>query len=557
MRVAITLTSLLVTLFALTGCGESEAAKEAKVTGWVQQVRNNPALAESSDFLSQLTDYADLCAPEFARLLREDNKPIQIAGLKVLASLKRLSVYEELVRLLRSPDPEIRRQLAETLGSFASPLTVKPLMELAKDPNPSVRGAALKAMGQKGDRDAPPYLQEVLPYLTDGLRDPDGTVRRGAVQGLVSLGPWALQALARVQKEGAPVARQEAQRALRYICEAFRRDLRESTDRLVRRDMARYLSQLRYQPAISDLLEKLQEDPDPEVKAACAYALGNLRARSALSSLSEILRNTREETATRIAAAVAMGQMGREEGIGFLIKQLNSSEEKVRASAVDALRTVGRAAERLLIRAAENRDTLVRWGAVAALGTIGGPRALPVLRQAVEDPNPSVRAAAVAALGDLGLKEAETDLISALSDKDRYVRAHADRALEKIGRASAAYLIEALDSAPDPARILRLLGRLKAKEAADRCRRFLSDKRSAVRSAAAFALGEFRDLASADSLLSLLSDKSASVRRAAALALAKIGSARHLRSLEERVITEKDETARTAFLSALRLARGL
>ncbi|MCS7223815.1 MAG: HEAT repeat domain-containing protein [Armatimonadetes bacterium] len=541
-------------LSLLTGCGESEAAKKAKIRGWVAQVKSNPAVADDSNFLAQLTDYADLTAPEFAKVLKENNKPVQLAALKVLAHLKRLSVYEDLVKLSRSPDPEIRQAVATTLGSFASPLTVKPLMALATDRDPSVKGAALKAMGQKADRDAPPYLREVLPYLTAGLDDPEPLVRRGAVQGLTSLGPWALQALAQVQKEGSPQAKAEAARALRYICESFRRDLRESTDRLVRRDMARYLSELRYRPAIPDLIEKLQ-DPDPEVKAACAYALGRLQAREALRRLSELLKNQKEEMPTRIAAAVALGQMGREEGVRFLISQLNSSDEKVRSASVDALRTVGRSAEKLLLPASKSRDPLVRWGAIAVLGTIGSPSALPVLKRAVSDKEPEVRAAAVAALGDLGDASAVPVLIAALSDKDRYVQAHAERALEEIGKPAVPHLVKALDRPTNLVRILRLLGRLKDPSAASQCRSFLQHRDHKVRSAAADALGDLEDRGSADALANLLNDRSASVRRAAATALGKIGSQEHLSLLRQRLRQEKNETTRSAIIAALAIGK--
>ncbi|MER3501191.1 MAG: hypothetical protein IMHGJWDQ_001200 [Candidatus Fervidibacter sp.] len=538
----------LLVLVGLLGCGESEQAKRAKVANWVAQLRANPSLADKDEFRKELEDYADIAAPEFAKLLKERNKRVVLGALRVLGHLKRLVVVENIAAVTKSPDPELRKAAAQTLSVFGSPLTVKPLVELLNDPNPEVRAAALEGLAGPGGRDAPPYLQEVLPYLVEGLGDPDPRIRQAAVNGLVKLGQWSLQAIEKVRKEGPPLARKEAEGAFLQICEGFRKDLRENSDRLIRRDMARYIGELRYRRATPDLIDRLQKDPDPEVRSACAYALGNIKAKVALVPLQEAMDNEKEEMPVRLAAAVALGQMGNQRGIQFLIDQLKSTDEKIRAAAVEALRTIGKPAASLLREAAKSKDPLQRWGAIAALGETGDPRAVPVLLRALRDQDENVRAVAAASLGKLRYARAAPDLVRTLGDKSERVQAHAEWALENIGDRAIPAIMEGAKHSATRLRAFRLLGRLKARKAVPLLVDGLKDQRAEVRAIAAWALGEIGDRRALAALRQALADKDLTVRREAVLALGKMGAVEILR---EQLAAERDPVVRTAIQLAL------
>lgn len=537
-----------VAILAMFGCGESEQAKRAKVANWVAELRANPSLAEKEEFRKQLEDYADIAAPEFAKLLKEKDKKVVLGALRVLAHLKRLTVIENIAVITKSPDPEIRKAAAKTLGVFGSPLAVKPLMEMLNDEVIEVRAAALEALAGPGGRDAPPFLQEVLPYLVEGLSDPHPEVRQAAVNGLVKLGQWSLQAIAKVQEEGPEIARKEAEKAYREICEGFRKDLRENSDRLIRRDMARYIGELRYAKATPDLIEKLQNDADPEVRSACAYALGNIGARFAVGPLQEAMENEKEEMPVRLAAAVALGQMGNEQGIKFLIDQLKSSDEKVRAAAVEALRTIGKPATRLLIEAAQSKDSLQRWGAVAALGETGDPKAVPILLRALRDEDENVRAVAAASLGKLRYARAAPQLVRALADESERVQAHAEWALENIGERAIPAIMDGAKRPTTRLRTFRLLGRLKARQAVSLLIEGLDDRKPEVRTIAAWALGEIGDQGAISALQRALDDKEPEVRREAVVALGKLGAEEILRT---HLTSERNPIVRTAVQLAL------
>ncbi|MGQ9728627.1 MAG: HEAT repeat domain-containing protein [Candidatus Fervidibacter sp.] len=535
-------------VLGLFGCGESEQAKRAKVANWVAQLRANPELAEKEDFRKQLEDYADIAAPEFAKLLKEKDKKVVLGALRILAHLKRLTVIENITAVTKSPDPDIRKAAAQTLGAFGSPLAVKPLMEMLNDTNVEVRAAALEALAGPGGREAPPFLQEVLPYLVEGLSDPHTQIRQAAVNGLVKLGQWSLQAIAKVMEEGSPIAKKEAERAFLEICEGFRKDLRENSDRLIRRDMARYVGELRYAKAAADLIDRLQNDADPEVRSACAYALGNIKAKFAIGPLQEVMGNEREEMPVRLAAAVALGQMGNEQGIKFLIDQLKSSDEKIRASAVEALRMIGKPATRLLVEAAKSKDPLQRWGAVAALGETGDPKAVPILLKALRDEDENVRAVAAASLGKLRYTRAAPQLVNALADKSKRVQAHAEWALENIGERAIPAIMEGAKRTAIRLRAFRLLGRLKAREAVPLLIAGLKNPKPEVRTIAAWALGEIGDQRAVSALQRLLGDKDAEVRREAVVALGKLGAKEILRS---HLTIEKSTIVRAAALLVL------
>ncbi len=547
MRCCVLLLTFVVIL-PLFGCGESEQAKRTKVTNWVAELRANPSLAEKEEFRKQLEDYADIAAPEFAKLLKEKDKKVVLGALRVLAHLKRLTVIENIAAITKSPDPEIRKAAAQTLGVFGSPLAVKPLMEMLNDEVIEVRAAALEALAGPGGRDAPPFLQEVLPYLVEGLSDPHPEVRQAAVNGLVKLGQWSLQAIAKVQEEGPEIAKKEAERAYREICEGFRKDLRENSDRLIRRDMARYIGELRYPKATPDLIDKLQKDADPEVRGACAYALGNIGAKFAVGPLQEVMENEKEEMPVRLAAAVALGQMGNEQGINFLIDQLKSSDEKVRAAAVEALRTIGKPATRLLIEAAQSKDSLQRWGAVAALGETGDPKAVPILLKALRDEDENVRAVAAASLGKLRYARAARQLVQALADKSERVQAHAEWALENIGERAIPAIMDGAKRTATKLRAFRLLGRLKARETVPLLIEGLEDRKPEIRSMAAWALGEISDRRAVSALERALEDKAPEVRREAVVALGKLGAEEILKT---HLTSERNPIVRTAIQLAL------
>jgi HEAT repeat protein len=146
----------------------------------------------------------------------------------------------------------------------------------------------------------------------------------------------------------------------------------------------------------TSLLVPMLKDKDEFVRREIAYALGETRHPSAVSSLVEVLARDKKAS-VRAAAAIALGQIGDAgavpglsqavEGNGAKKKSRGAEDEFVFRSAVRSLGQIGsRAAVPVLIAALENEfnsmDT--RREAATALGKIGDPSALPALQTAYQ-----------------------------------------------------------------------------------------------------------------------------------------------------------------------------
>jgi HEAT repeat protein len=152
-----------------------------------------------------------------------------------------------------------------------------------------------------------------------------------------------------------------------------------------------------------------------------------------------------------------------------------------------------------LIKELGNKDFNVRSRALESLGIIGTP-AVPAIIQALSDTNSLIRKGAVDALGDIGNVKAEVlpALIKSLIDRDSYVRKSASDALCKIGAPAIPPIMKAL-----------------------------TGEDSLIRKGAAEALGNMGALSPeiVPALIKALEDNNEGVRRAAVDSLGKIGAA--------------------------------
>lgn len=342
-------------------------------------------------------------------------------------------------------------------------------------------------------------------------------------------------------------------------------------------------------------IERALGDPDPEVRAAAAIALGRSRAAGAEAALVALL--TRHEDTVTPAAALGLGLLGRAAAARPLLDLLEgggspAARPRTRAFAAAALALVVEddgAATTALVRALRDPEIETAVLAAVALGARGGERAAAALAALAADKSaePFLRAHAVAALGRAGGPSSEAILRDALDASPQPVARSAARAfgslrgpldaaslaalraklgpergdiqirnwaLIAIGRAgddsARGFLADALDgevrtSLSAAALGLALHGRRTPLDEKDlsRLRGRLADCRDPSASAAlAIALGLLRDEASIGALRSLLARPvSPSLRGAAAEALALMGDAA---STPDLLALYRDPTAR-------------
>lgn len=543
------------TAICLLGCGESLEEKKAKVAEAIEELKANPENFNEL-YEKRFKDYADVAVEPVGKLLSHKDERVRYAAAVMLGNFAKSGGIVYLREARKDKDPKVRAAVAEALGKIKGGEATRTLIEMVKDENTDVQIAAIKAMGGLDDEDAVPVL---IQFLSDERK----AVRDAAVESLKGLGAKALRAVVQTAEFGTGIAKVEAQRALKLICERFRAALdpqsAEGKDRLVRRDMCRYLGQLRYKLATADLIDRLS-DSDPDVRSAAAEALGKIGAKVAIQPLKSRMNDNAEEMKVRLSAAVALGKMGDKEAIEFLVNMLSEQDETLRVRAANALSEVGSPAVKALLSAMRSDNDLKRWGAAKALGEMRCKDAVDELIKATKDKSENVRIASVVSLGRIGSLEAVPALLEALRDESEKVRWHAYNALQQFGSAASPAAIDILERTKETEakeRIVRLLGSWKAAAAADELLNQLRSQSEEVRAAAAWALGEIGSTAAANALLKLLeSDESIEVKREAAHALGKMKYKPARDSLLKAFVAAQDIHLKAACMCAIAMIDG-
>jgi len=162
----------------------------------------------------------------------------------------------------------------------------------------------------------------------------------------------------------------------------------------------------RYAPAEEKLLrmaEDKQAEPDRRVFCAVLYALHRLGNDSYTPALGELLFDPEAEV--RASAALAMGKLGEPSAVGPLKAMLSDEqEEMVKLQTRESLAVLGDARSQHLLEAFTKSYFLdLRLASISALLRTGAPRAQVVLKQMLaRDKSPRAKVAAAGALAKLG-----------------------------------------------------------------------------------------------------------------------------------------------------------
>ncbi len=154
------------------------------------------------------------------------------------------------------------------------------------------------------------------------------------------------------------------------------------------------------------LAEALQDPADPERRNAARSALSTLAspgassAETALATLGRLLYDA-DDPDVRILAATALGESENPLGRAPLEALLDDAEPNVRSAAAEALGLLGDGrAVPALSDALDGTTFWTRAAIVFALGRLGEPGGLPALGRAVHDP--LLASTAAAAIGEIG-----------------------------------------------------------------------------------------------------------------------------------------------------------
>lgn len=196
---------------------------------------------------------------------------------------------------------------------------------------------------------------------------------------------------------------------------------------------------------VPTLVELLRGDPATEVRAAAADALsqyvllGELQKirrgpfEQAVMALCESYRDPAEKLEVQRRAIAALGYTGEYEVPNLIATAYTHADERMRASALQAM---GRSADtqwrEIIRRELDNPSPIVRLEATRACGELQLREATADIINLTEDVNTHIRAAALWALGQIGGNQARRVLEQFITNEDETLRAVADAALAEL-----------------------------------------------------------------------------------------------------------------------------
>ncbi len=211
--------------------------------------------------------------------------------------------FNTLIEGLADADETTRRHSAEDLADFRDPAASKWLAATLGDPSAAVRETVVDALVTIGGEET---AAEIIPFMASD----DPACRNAACESLRRIGPKAAGPLGRAIEGG---------------------------DRDVRIFSLDILSEIGGTAAIAGIARVL-ENPDPNLAAAAALALGKIGSEEAVASLTA---RPSPEPWVRCAIAESLGRIGGDRANKGLLVLLADPDDTVCYSAVRALGECG------------------------------------------------------------------------------------------------------------------------------------------------------------------------------------------------------------------------
>lgn len=144
------------------------------------------------------------------------------------------------------------------------------------------------------------------------------------------------------------------------------------------------------QTSLELLRDRLFNDPEPDVQAAAADAIGGLKLEEAYEDLAKVYHET-SEWLVQFSIIAALGELGDSRGFALLEEALNSNNNLLQTAAIGSMGELGDdRAVPLLIEFADHDDWQIRYRLAQALGRLGGDESRAVILKLAEDESEQV-----------------------------------------------------------------------------------------------------------------------------------------------------------------------
>lgn len=263
------------------------------------------SLAEKRRAAGELERIGDPAMESLLSLLDEDVPQVRAYVAGALGGMTPDRVIEPLTALLHDSDSYVRRTAAGSLGRTGSPRAMQPLVEAMNDPKQDVAAAAVRALGQLQD-------PAVVPHLIRALQDTALRIVAPAAAALGERGAGeAIGPLVRCFEESASCPYDVVGEALWKL----------TSDR-----------------AIDAWIAGLKNGSWWYPRAACATALGRVKAGRGIEPLAEVLGDS--DPRVRRAAVLALMDIGSEKALGRLEGATQDIDFEVRIYANEAVERI-------------------------------------------------------------------------------------------------------------------------------------------------------------------------------------------------------------------------
>jgi HEAT repeat protein len=439
---------------------------------------------------------------------------------QMLGGIKDIRAVDPLIKALNDDaNFKVRRIAALSLGEIGDARAVNPLIKALHHLFWPVREAAAKALGKLGDKRA------IVPLFI-ALGDREIAVCKAAGNSLKELGEpggyLLYEGLKIASKDVFEKTKKEfTPRLFNYVRKAF-----DYWDPGTRESVVWILGTLNDEHAI-DFLSAMLSDFHFNVRRAAVWSLGKIGGRQTVDPLLKALNDS--SVFVREAAAWNLGDTHHHSVVEPLIKSLDDKSPKVREAALWSLKKIGdQRAVKPAIVALEDPERKIRIAAVWTLGELENPAAVDPLIRVLKDEDEKVRAAAIWCLSQIS-GEASIDLmLKALGDKSAVVRSAAIHALGKIGNRNVITpLIDALgDQSPEVREAVALVLKKLNEPFGDVISEVLRGNRKAMQN-----LIVEKDLRLSVILVEALTSKRSEIRQAAAWYLGEVKETRAINNL--------------------------
>jgi HEAT repeat protein len=521
--------------------------------------KDSALLCKAAKALGEIGDTRAVESLIFA--LKNGNGGVRLAVAKALGEIKDVRAVEPLIIALN--DKYIQCEVVSALGKIGDHRAVEPLIATAlKDKDIFLHETTAKVLGSLKDARAVELLITILgdekqpareaaaealvnigfpavEPLIDALGNNNHNIRKTTAEVLERIGTPAVEPLIAALTDNTMTVRQSAAILLKKIgwepkeneTGAFYWIAANNLEECVRIGA----------PALTPLISTLLSHVNPESRGEYAMALRQIDQPRAVELLIEALK----ENDTKIAAAYALGDLKATSAIDPLIAALKDENEHMRRAAAIVLWKIGIQLDDTALRSrvVESLISAITYNdqAILTLVTIGDPRAVEPLIDTIKNGNWNKRLAAAEALGKIGDTRAVEPLIIALKDKDMGVRKKVVQALSNLKDNRAVEpLITIIQDKDLSLDVVQALGNIGDIRALDPLISMFKDGEPRI--AIATALGKIAALSedvslqtrAMELLIAALNEKDYSVEsvpQAAAEALGNIGDARAVGSL--------------------------